>query len=308
MCGERPDPPPVARVSSARAEAPTVTVRAVLEDTPRFLAEGLALVRSLRAFGGPHANAPCELHFVERLPDDVSALAELDVTLKTVDRFDARTPHANKLGMFYPVETDYLLAVDADILVCADITPHLVGDAIAAVPAYGSVLAEAHWRELFAAAGLPFPAERVLAIGDGSEMIPYFNSGVLVVPKRQAATLAAVWAKHLTDLLDAPADRAWWGELQRFHVGQIALALAVGSDRFPHRALPIEMNYLLGFDRPEALDPGTRQPLLLHVLHRMNFDTGRIFDRGRLTAGYGRPAREAIARYNELAGASDAPA
>ena len=99
---------------------------------------------------------------------------------------------------------------------------------------------------------------------------------MLVVPKRHAATLAAVWASQLTDLLDACAERAWLGESQRFYVDQIALALAFGSGRFPHRSLPIEMNYLLGFDRPEALDPGTRRPVLLHVLHRMNFDTGRI--------------------------------
>lgn len=284
----------------AHPAAPTVTVRVVLEDTRRFHGEVLTLLRSLRAFGGPYAHASCELHFVERQPADVSAFAELGATFKTVARFDARTPHANKLGMFYPVQTDYLLAVDADILVCGDITPYLVGDAVAAVPAYGSVLTEARWRELFDAAGLAFPADRVLTVADGSEMVPYFNSGVVVVPSRHAATLGAVWSRYLTELLDAGPDRAWWEASQRHHVGQIALALAMCSGLFPRRVLPMEMNYMLDFVLPEALDPDTREPVLLHVLHRMDLDTGRVFGRGDLTAAYHAPARAAIARYNAL--------
>src|SRR4051794_21200067 len=108
VVGELPDPP----ASAARVGPPTVTVRTVAECDHDSIIEALALARSLRAFGGSQAAVECEVYFVGRLPDDVAPFEALDVTLGVVEALDSRCPHANKLQMLRPVETDYLLAVD----------------------------------------------------------------------------------------------------------------------------------------------------------------------------------------------------
>ncbi len=279
-----------------------MTVRAVLENTDAFIAEGLALARSLRAFGGPHADARCELHFVECTPHDTTQFDALGVTLTTVPRFDRRSPQSNKLGMFHPVETDYLLAVDADVLVVGDVTPYLIGTAIAAVPANAAkVLSHARWQEVFADAGVSFPSDRLLAPFSWQETIPYFNSGVLVVPGTRVASLREEWVRRTHELFEADDARDWWSTPQRAHVNQIALAIAASTGAFPRRALPIEMNYMLIDDElPAAHDGEHRVPLLLHVFHRIDFASGRVVGSATAVPGHHRPVREAIERYNAL--------
>lgn len=275
---------------------PSVTVRAVLENDARSITEGLTLARSLRAFGGALSTSPCELFFVETIPDDVDAFDRLDVTLRTCGRFDERCPHANKLGMLLPVETDYLLAVDADIVVCEDVSPYLLGDAVAAMPAWGDWMPPGRWEELFADAGVDMPRDRIITTRFWQETIPYYNGGVVITPREHVEALADSWVEHVRHLLDAADSRPWWGRAETYFLDQLALALVMGGD-LPRRDLPIEMNWMLHCaDLPEHLGLASRRPLLMHTTHRMDYTTGRILD-----APYPH-CQAAVERYNALLG------
>jgi hypothetical protein len=272
-----------------------VTVRTVAECDRDSIVETLALVRSLRSFGGEAAGAACEVHFVERAPPDLGPFEELGAEVRTVERFDRRCPHANKLQMHRPVESDYLLAVDCDVVVAADFSRHLHGEAVASAVDWGDWMTPGRWPELFAAAGIPFPHQRMLTARLWQETVHYPNSGVLVVPRAQVEPLREEWAGRLLELLDAAEERGWWGDKQRYFADQIALALANHSGRFPARVLPLEMNWLLKFDDlPEELSASRRRPILMHSIHRMDFESGHL-----LPHSYP-GCREAIERYNAL--------
>lgn len=288
---------PQPQASGTRDERPprSVTLRTVAECEPASIVEALALARSLRAFGGSHAEAPCEVHFVERLPDDPGAFEELGVKLVPVDRFDERCPHANKLRVHYPVETDYLLAVDCDVVVAGDFSRFLTGEAVASAVDWGDWMVPGGWEKLFDAAGIPFPAERMLTTRLWQETVHYPNSGVLVVPQRHIEALHAEWSKRVRELLEAAERRDWWGNKQHYFADQISLALANHSGAFPSRVLPIEMNWLLKFDDlPAELAPERRRPLLLHSIHRMDFESGHLLPHRYPLV------EEAIRRYNAL--------
>jgi hypothetical protein len=289
--GALPDPP----ASAPQVGPATVTVRTVAECDHDSIVEALALARSLRAFGGSQAAANCEVYFVDRLPDDVAPFESLDVTLGVVEGLDSRCPHANKLQMLRPVETDYLLAVDCDVLVAADFSRFLTGEAVASAIDWGDWMVPGGWSELFAAASIPFPHQRVLTSRLRQETIHYANSGVLVVPRRHVETLREAWSTRLAELLEMADRRDWWGPKQRYFTDQIALALANHGGDFPTRVLPLEMNWLLKFDDlPLELGAEWRRPLLMHSIHRMDFESGHL-----LPHRY-RGCNEAISRYNAL--------
>jgi hypothetical protein len=270
-------PEPQASATRAQRPTPSVTVRTVAECDRESIVEALALVRSLRAFGGLQAEARCEVHFVERLPEDPAPFEALGATLLTVERFDERCPHANKLQMHYPIETDYLLALDCDVVVAGDFSPFLVGAAVASAVDWGDWMKPGGWEELFAAASIPFPSQRILTARLWQETVHYPNSGVLVVPRRRVEGLREEWTRRLRELLEAAERRDWWGDKQRYFTDQISLALANHSGAFPTRILPIEMNWLLKFDDlPPELGAEHRRPLLLHSIHRMDFESGHL--------------------------------
>jgi hypothetical protein len=291
MSKDLPDPP----APGPRREIPTVTVRTVAECDRDSLVEALTLARSLRAFGGAQASAACEIHLVDRVPDDLAPFERLGATVSRVEPFDWRCPHANKLQMLEPVETDYLLAVDCDVVVAADFSRFIAGEAVASAVDWGDWMVPGGWTELFAAAEIPFPRQRMRTARLWQETIHYPNSGVLVVPRQHVKALREEWSARLADLLDNADRRPWWGDKQRYFADQIALALTNHSGRFPTAVLPLEMNWLLKFDDlPLELGAAERRPLLMHSIHRMDFASGHL-----LPHAYPGCA-EAIDRYNRL--------
>jgi hypothetical protein len=288
-------PAPAATFAVPAAGTPSVTVRTVAECDRNSVVEALALVRSLRAFGGGQAEARCEIHFVERLPTEAGAFEELGAILRTVERLDPRCPHANKLQMLYPVETEYLLAVDCDVVVAADFSPQLIGGAVASAVDFGDWMVPGGWAELLEAAGIPHPHQRLLTTRLRQETIHYPNSGVFVVPGREVDPLREEWEARLREILDRAGERSWWGDKQRYFADQISCALANHSGRFPTRVLPLEMNWLLKFDDlPAELGALRRRPILMHSIHRMDFESGHL-----LPSPYP-GCQEAIERYNSL--------
>lgn len=246
-----------------------VVVACVAENTPIFHREVIFLFKSLRCLGGRLADAQAIAYFVDSVDAEVTAtLAALDVTVQMVHRLEARCAHANKIQMLDDTgDYDYLVAVDTDIVVVGDFSSQLTGNSIAAKPADSDPLTLAGWQKLFGYFNLQLPEARCLTSFTLNETIPYFNSGVIVIPRSWVSRLRTLWREYTMRLLDA------YGELHevekyRFFTDQFALSLAIARGEIPFRELPLEMNFPIHYPVHDALEPTKRSPLLIHHHHR----------------------------------------
>jgi len=255
-----------------------VVVACVAENTPRFHHEVVYLFKSLRYFGGRLADAPGIVYFVGSVNAEVAAtLAALDVTVQIVDRLDERCPHANKIQMLDDTKDhDYLVAVDTDIVVVRDFSFQLIGNSIAAKPADSDPLTLVQWQKIFGYFNLQLPQTRCLTSFTLSETIPYFNSGVIVIPRMWVSRLRTLWREYIVRLLDAYGDLVEIEE-HRFFTDQIALSLAIARGEMPIRELPLEMNFPIHHPVHDDLEPTRIAPWLLHHHHRWS-DSNRLAD------------------------------
>jgi hypothetical protein len=183
---------------------------------------------------------------------------------REVERFDPQSPHANKLRIFELAEAldfDILVSLDCDIGVMGDIAPYLSRDHIRARIQDGSqTLADEEWKWLFAEVGLEVGKDVVDP--RGQRVWPYYNTGVVFVPRELCRPLLEHWTAAL--------DRVSWLKEKRpslpvrWYAEQIAFAIAVQSGGFDLDALPLNLNYSINGD-PSALLPDL--PVILHY-HR----------------------------------------
>ena len=253
-----------------------VLIAVVAEDREPYTSEVVYLFKTLDHFGGDLSRARRVAYFVESA-DSLSTerLADLGVTIKIVESVDIRCPHANKLQMLDTTEDcDYLVALDTDLVITRDFSAYIQGSGIAAKPAGRTRLSEDQWRKLFEYFDLEMPLARFLTTARLQETIPYFNSGVLVVPKKHLSALRSEWSSFIGKLLDAYSDLPDVGE-QRHFTDQFALTLALASAKLPFRALPLEMNFPTDRRVHAALEPRRLTPYILHYHHRLS-PTGDI--------------------------------
>ena len=192
------------------AASKRVLVACVAENTPRFHHEVTYLFKSLRYLGGRLADAQAIAYFVDSVDAEVTAtLAALNVAVQIVDRLDERCLHANKIQMLEDTaDYDYLVALDTDIVIARDFSAQLIGHSIAAKPADSDPLTHAEWKTLFGHFNLPLPETRFLTSFNLSLTIPYFNSGVLVIPQIWVSPLRTLWREYTVRLLDAYGELA----------------------------------------------------------------------------------------------------
>jgi hypothetical protein len=240
----------------------------VAEDRPDFHARVDTLVRSARALGGTLASAPVVVNVVDRADREfVARMAELDVEVRIVARItDGGAAHANKLRMLElhkREDFDLLLAVDCDIAVAEDPTPLLSVEAISVVAADLDAFTTGQWAEIFDGLGLVRPERSVTATTSGQPMYPYFNSGVIGVPRARCADLLLAWVAALKDL-----DRLWRlrpGMIppsKRFYTDQLALAVALARG-LPWTPASPELNFATHVDLHGQTVAGLA-PRLLH--------------------------------------------
>lgn len=207
----------------------------------------------------------------------VQRMEALDVEVRIVAPFTGGgVPHANKLRMFELNERedfDVLLAADCDIAVVDDPARHLSADAISVVPADVDPYNDGQWRRIFGGLALQTPARSVTATTTGEPMYPYFNSGVIGVPRALCGDLLAAWVHALEDL-----NRLWQREPEmvsrhgRFYIDQLAMAIALARG-LPWTLASRELNFPT---HVELHGPTVRglNPALLHyheALDRQGF-------------------------------------
>lgn len=250
-----------------------VVVACVVND--RYPDEAEYLFQSLGHFGGNLARAKRTAYFVKSASPEVARnLADLHANIKIVQPVSERCPHANKLQMLEDQgDFDYLVALDCDIVVARDFSVHLAGQAIAAVPALMSPLTIGQWRSLFGYFNLELPSTRYLTYCTLTETIPYFNSGVIIVPRNLVNLLREEWRSFIREIPDA------FGEFPEianysFYTDQFALSLALARTRLPFRALPLEMNFPTRFVVHPVFEPEKLTPYLLHHYHGLSESGG----------------------------------
>ena len=240
------------------------------------------------------SDARCAAKFVGSVdPATARRLQGLGVGVEVVDRVDPRSPHANKIRMLEGAgDAEVLIALDNDIAVTGDFSAHLDGGSVAAKPEDLDPLTAGQWAHLYSFFGLEVPPERFRTTFTWSEIVAYFNTGVLCLPGRYVGRIHDTWLAVVRRLLDSAAalpEVAKW----RMYQEQIAFALALAEARLPVRALPLEMNFPTHALVHPAWAPGAVVPALVHHHHRLWSD-GRI-----MPTGYaGADAR--IAAVNDL--------
>jgi hypothetical protein len=191
------------------------------------------------------------VRFVANFVDGVDPAAgrrieDLGGEVRVVARVDRRNPYLNKLRMLDLAGTedfDVLAALDCDTIVLRDLSPHVSLESVGAKPADVDRLTPEQWRGLYAALGLAPPSATYVAT-NGATIGPYFNSGVLFIPRRYCGPLMDAWTDMNDRILGVYRDQPGtvpprW----HFHLDQYSLACALVAAAIPVRALPSELNY-----------------------------------------------------------------
>src|SRR5262249_19298674 len=149
------------------------------------------LFRSLRRRGGHLARARCAAKFVGTVNRAVAQrLDALEVEVDVVQRVDPRSPHANKIRMLEGAgDVGFLVALDNDVARSRDLSSYLDPARVGAKPEDLDPLTFPQWVHLFDYLRLEIPPERFRTTFTWAETIPYFNTGVLLLPGRHVEAI-----------------------------------------------------------------------------------------------------------------------
>jgi len=242
-----------------------------------FRTEMQYLFKTLNHFGGSLSLAQKIACFTEPVDSDlIQSLVGMGVRIKITEELGSKSPHSNKIQMLSLCEEedfDYLVALDTDIVVAGDFSKFMRNDAIGAKPVDQDPLDLDTWKSLFAHYGLQLPQERYKTSFHFSDTIPYFNSGVILVPKKYVDVLYQKW-KFFVAKLEEEYENLPTISQHTFFTDQFAFTLALASANIPHFALPLEMNFPTHSPIHENLNPEVMKPYLIHYHH--NFSNGNI--------------------------------
>ena len=229
------------------------------------------LFKTLDEYGGNLGNAKRIACFTEE-PDTLikNILEKIQVQIRVNEDLDNRYPFANAINILeegIKEDVDVIVMLDTDIVISRDFSEFLSKEKILAKPEDRDPFTLDAWEQLFDYFKLPFPQERFKTSCTAQETIPYFNGGVIIIPKIYAVELLDNWKyfikKLLTEQKNLPenfvdSEKDPYGNI-RF-TGQIAFSLALIKSKFPYEALPLSMNYPYSgtvhpSEHPEKLDP-----------------------------------------------------
>lgn len=188
--------------------AGNIVIPCVGENNDEHFLKIFTLLKSIKLCGGTLSYQAVPVAcFIDSVDSSFKErLAALGVETHVVERFDKRCPHANKLRMLEE-EKDYdiLVALDIDVVVAKDFSKYLEPDCISAkVVDYNPLTSDA-WQQLFAFFGLSYPTERYVTTFtcEPKPIVPYFNSGVIIIPQKYVRPLRDARGKYVIGLLNA---------------------------------------------------------------------------------------------------------
>jgi len=240
-------------------------VACVAENDARFHARALRFVRSLRWFGGTLSAARVCVCVVDAVdPEARTALEALGVEVRVVPRFLRANPFANKLQLFVDFDwdaADLVLLCDCDTLVVQDPAPRVRGDVFQAKVADLPTVSHAAFERVFAHFGLRLPARRFVTDFRPTPTIPYFNSGVLVLPAGAGRRQVPVWRDVNRMLVEHSALLG----AEALHVNQASLTVALALTGEPVAPLDRAFNFPIHL-RDEVAPAGFAacDPVIVH--------------------------------------------
>ena len=187
-----------------------------------FEARTLLFLGSWLENAGSSREWPLHLACIGEPPKSVCRLAERCGAIVSIHppTAEGKAPTRNKLrGFAVKPRSDRLLLLDVDVLFLGDPAPILdLGQCLAIAPAGSHRVRRAMWQRIYDALEMPLPEERMLCVRAEladrlperawhgrrhlEPMIPYYNSGVLLVPWSQAPELLELWEGYLDRLAE----------------------------------------------------------------------------------------------------------
>lgn len=251
-----------------------------------FTSETERLFKSLNIWGGKLAKSQKIAFFTEHVDIDLkNSLERLGVKVRIIENNQNKFVHTNKIQILKFVQEenfDLLISLDTDIVIAGDFSDVIDGSGIGAKPDDIDPLDSKMWKNIFNHFGVTFPAEKCQTTFTMTNTIPYFNSGVLLIPQPYVGKLYDLWQLFISKLVQEYTNLA---EISKnsFYTDQIALSLALSEGKFPFYALPLSMNFPthIGshkYNKPDISKPflekyredvSKTKPFLIHYHHRV---------------------------------------
>ena len=270
----------------------TIGLSCVLDNTPSIWSSFLPwLATALELAQIPPS---CILvHHACPLRQDVADLcARLGVVTHSVDPFDARSPHSNKIRQ---LETDFgaarrILLTDVDVVFSRPLPCERIGAAVAGKTVDRPKPPLEVLEIIFAHSGIPTPdrcTNRLKSQGqtlEFSSLVGNFNGGLYLIGSQYARALGARWRYWAHWLLDNIALLGHW----KINVDQVSFCLALKDSGFDSLILGDEWNFPTHIEMP----PVNEEPYVIH--HHARLDNHQ-----RLLSVLDDPPRRAIERVNQ---------
>lgn len=255
----------------------TIAFCCVADEKPKYLAQAVRWAWAIRWFGGLAAESPLFIGLAGDCPDHYRReFSKCGVNCIDIEQTSATHGPSNKIGILAHPELARFATVvltDCDIAMVGDPSEFLHGDRLLAKPADAATLNDSVLVPLFMAAGKSPPARRVSTSIDRRVMLPYCNSGVVVLPHSIRENVVRRWLYWNAFVLDRPMLLG----SRTFFTDQASFALALSEFIDDYVELPLEMNFPCHF----ALDRYPKElheiePRMLHYHDRIDGRTGYI--------------------------------
>jgi hypothetical protein len=277
-----------------------ILIGCVADNNPKFLAQALRLVQSIRWMGGQAAGANIMVCLIDEAdPYYAKEFGRWGAFVRIVPRFSYFHGPANKLRLFDVPELfayDTVVLLDCDTIVAQDPLPYLAGSALQGKIVDDATVPHEIFDKLFRHFGLSLPERKYRATSSREPTIWYCNSGVLVFPRDLIELLIPFWRSYVSDLIENMElleGRDHFCEQSSF-----ALAFAKASELFtvPYLPLSSAMNFPLHMVREDAPEEmKTSDPVIIHY-HDLAGPDGFIHETDHPFA------RQRVAAFNALLG------
>jgi hypothetical protein len=194
---------------------------------------------------------------------------DLGADVEVVEPYGSRYRFSNKMRMFDLFdgtrEFDVLAAVDCDVLLMGDLSPLVPAEEIGIVPAGRDLMSLDDWEVVFEMFGLTPPKADCIMRISGQQTYPYYNTGVMTIPRRMGAELVRTWTDMLGNF-DPVHER-----FERVHhENQIAFALAVRAGNYTVHELPASLNFSTAASLDRRFRHELEPPFVVHYHHAID--------------------------------------
>ena len=251
------------------------TFSCVVDEHPRFHLEALRWFVSLTTIAGVDPG-DLVVHVVgSDTSDALVHLRSLGVTMRSIEPFDPRSPHCNKVAgalRLAEVQTKGLVVLcDTDVAVLEDprtlvLPPGSIGAKVVDTPV--PPLEVLHG--VFAAAGVPAPPTTPLPWGENqATVVGNSNGGLYLIPAPLLPVLAQAWERWARWLLDRRELLLDW----TFHLDQVAMVLALTAEGIGSEQLDVRWNTPI--HDLSRVPPDPPIPAVIHYHQEIDLD-GRL--------------------------------